>query len=148
MVTAADVRELLEQAQAFVRAHDPNGAVARARYAARAAESAFDPDGDVRDEVRLALDRLEVAARAWREDVERRAALHQENERREAGLIVVDDMDVAPYEEESAYRRRIAELFSRFTPSGITKRGRWRWPVPTRNTRTRHARGGIDPSAR
>lgn len=87
MITSAHVRELLGQAEDFLRGGDPYGAMARARDAARQVASVRSHDGaEVRQEVALALDRFGAAEHRMREDVERRHALHVANERRAAGI--------------------------------------------------------------
>jgi hypothetical protein len=77
MITAADVRSLLAQAEFFLRAENPQGAVLRAQEAARAVTHAVDGGPELRAEVALALERLEAAEKAWREEVERRARFHE-----------------------------------------------------------------------
>jgi len=75
ILSAAEVRELLEEAAVFERAGDFTGAVATAMYAVRVA-----PDLDSRDEAILALERHMDAEREWQfENLRRRG----DSERRE-----------------------------------------------------------------
>lgn len=87
MTSPGEAREHLRAAEAFLRSGDPSGATARAKLAARQAEATgFDDGAQVREEVELARDRFQAAQEALRIEVERRGALHVENERRAAGI--------------------------------------------------------------
>src|SRR5687768_14542626 len=110
MTTAEDIRELLREAEGFLRERDPWGATARAKFAARQAASVRCRDpAELQQEVRLVLDRLEAAEKGVREEVEKRAGLHVANERHATEIT-----DVAPLERPPPSRRaRIAALFAR-----------------------------------
>lgn len=106
-MTAADVRELLQEAEALLRAGDPWGASARVRLAARQAGS-IDPrlGDDLEQEVALAVERVGAAEEAARGEVKRRHALHVANERRAAG-ITDEITDVASVASTTEGRRRL-----------------------------------------
>ncbi len=82
MTASFEVQELLEQAAAFARAHDPAGAASRARLAlARASNE------ESRQAARFALDRLEAAERTWRKEITLRERAFAAREAREARVF-------------------------------------------------------------
>ena len=75
MDTVGEVRDMLAQAEFFLRAADPNGAAARGRQALRLATDALGPDAEITQEAALELERFDTAARAWREEAAAREQL-------------------------------------------------------------------------
>lgn len=106
MTTPADVRQLLGDAEAFLRVGDPYGATSRATEAVqRVACMHPDDRADVQHDAELVLGRARAAQETMRAEVERRAALHVSNERRAAGIVEVVS------EPEPPRRSWIATLF-------------------------------------
>lgn len=83
MTTSAEVRELLDQAEAFVRHGDPYAA---ASWGEAAVRRAFLAGPEALAEAELALERFYAAREARHREVERRNALHVANEHRVAGI--------------------------------------------------------------
>lgn len=91
--------DLLAQADAFLRAGDPTGAVARARVALRHAS-----DADGRDACLLRLRRLEDAERAWRTEVLAREEAHRRRTEAEAGVVAERLVEASPRRRERPFR--------------------------------------------
>jgi hypothetical protein len=72
----------LERAEALSRSHDDEAAVTAARRVRLIAERMN--DGDLLEDVQLAIHRFEQRAKAWREGVARRHDEHVANEERSA----------------------------------------------------------------
>lgn len=72
-----EVRDLLAQAEFFLRSVDPNGAVTRARKAVGLAIDELGRDAATTQDALVELERFDTAARAWSEEVARRERLRE-----------------------------------------------------------------------
>lgn len=86
-----DAEQELENAAAFARSYDPEAAWTASCRAMEAAERTDDPS--LRADAELAAARFAEQERAFRESVERRMRLHEENEMRSAGAGADEQME-------------------------------------------------------